>query len=128
MGELVLASDLGGTNLRMAAVGPGGEVVHRVRCATPHGQDPIEVVNAFADLSDRCREAVGQQRLRNVIGVAAPVILDAGKGIVYKAPNIPSLNGFQLGRELSKKLGLDVILGNDATSAAIGEHWLGAAR
>jgi len=128
MGELVLAADLGGTNLRMAAVGPSGEIAERVRRSTPHSDDPMVIVDAIGEMATEIQAAVGAKRLTLAIGVAAPVIMDARNGSVYKAPNLPAINGFNFAGELSKKLGLRVILENDATAAAIGEHWLGAAR
>src|SRR6185369_16230516 len=128
MGELVLAADLGGTNLRMAVVGRSGNVEHRSRCSTPRGNDPVTIINAVADLASECRKSIGQERLTSTIGVAAPVIVNAQNGTVYKAPNIPALNGFPFAARLSDRLGLKIVLENDATAAAVGEHWLGAAR
>jgi len=128
MGELVLAADLGGTNVRMAAIGPAGEIVHRVRRPTPLGSDPMDIVNAIGEMANQCRESVGAERLFQTFGIAAPVIMDAENDIVYKAPNIPAINGFHFNRELAKNLALSVVLENDATAAAIGEHWLGAAK
>ena len=128
MAELVLAADLGGTNLRLAAVGRSGKVEHRVRCATPRSDEPMEIVNAISELTSQCRQAVGAERLANTIGVAAPVIMDASTGLVEKAPNIPAFNGFRFAEALGEKLDLKVVLENDATAAAVGEHWLGAAR
>ena len=39
MSEIVLAGDLGGTNLRVAAVHSDGRLVHRCESVTPHGEN-----------------------------------------------------------------------------------------
>ena len=57
----------------------------------------------------------------------APAAKD-GDGLLTKLPNLPSLNGMNLKKALFDRFGLPVTLENDATAAAIGENWLGAAR
>lgn len=126
MAEFVLAADVGGTNLRMAVVSGDGRLMHRERCRTPHGTDPYVIVEAIGDLARRCREATGVSI--GSLGVAAPVIMDQARGIVARAPNLPMLDGFDLDRSLETSSGLAIVLENDATAAAIGEHWLGASR
>ena len=128
MGNLVLAADVGGTNLRMAAVDADGNVLHRDRASTPHDSDPTRVIGAIAELANKCRGALKDTGDITAIGVAFPATLDAAKGLIHFAPNLPMLNGIRLSADLEKLLGLNVILENDATSAAIGEHWLGASR
>ena len=47
---------------------------------------------------------------------------------IFSSPNLPELNGYDLADELAARLDIDVTLENDATAAAVGEHWLGASR
>jgi glucokinase len=127
MGKAVLAVDLGGTNLRLAAVASDGQILWRGRCSTPHEPDGGAIVDAIAKLARDAMVATGASV--DVIGVAVPAsVMDDERGIVYRLPNIPTLNGFPLSHELNEALGLSVILENDATCAAVGEQWLGAAR
>jgi len=128
MGELVLAADLGGTNLRVAAVDGDGQVLHHVRERTPHDPDPMTIVYAIADLAEKCRSEVAGGESIRAIGVAVPAAMDVTQGLVHYAPNLPMLNGMHMAAELERVVGLHVVLENDATSAAIGEHWLGASR
>lgn len=126
MDELVLAADLGGTNLRLAAVGRDGSIRHRARCATPRDDDPMSIVRSIGALAAECQQAAGETPFRPVIGVAAPATMDVSQGLIHYAPNLLMLNGFRFSDALSKTTGLRVVLENDATAAAIGEHWLGA--
>jgi glucokinase len=60
------------------------------------------------------------------IGVPSPV--DAERGVVAFAYNLPGWTNIHLGRELEDKLRVPIFLENDANMAAIGEHWRGVAQ
>jgi len=128
MSQIVLAVDLGGTNLRSAAVDDEGRMIHRGRRPTPHDADPNKIVDAMSRLAEECRTAVGPDVSICSIGVAAPATMDVSRGVIHYSPNLPMINGLLLSSKLQESLGLRVVLENDATSAAIGEHWLGASR
>src|SRR5436305_13432250 len=127
MGKRILAADLGGTNLRMAVVEENGRIEHRERCSTPQINSAEAIVSAIADLAKSCTDAVGQANIK-VLGVAIPALMNLGEGKIDIAPNLPMLNGVAFRAQLETALGLAVVLENDATAAAIGEHWLGASR
>lgn len=126
MGDKVLAVDLGGTNLRMAVVDRDGHIEHRERCSTPQVNDPDAIVSAIAGLAELCQKAIGSKSPIGILGAAVPAILNLREGKIDIAPNLPMLDGVAFEPKLKNKLGMDVILENDATAAAIGEHWLGA--
>ena len=126
MGDIVLALDLGGTNLRMAAVARNGDIVHRERCSTPHEKSSDAIISAVADLAGLCKQAVGEPV--SVLGAAVAAILNLQEGKIDIAPNLPMLDGVAFESKLRDATGLHVVLENDATAAAAGEHWLGASR
>jgi len=126
MFQYVLAADLGGTNLRMAVVARDGHIVHRERCSTPRSGDASLIVSTIANLVERCKQYIGSERF--IVGIAAPIIMDLAAGRIGTSPNLPMLDGFPLRSEVEKMVGVTTILENDATAAAIGEHWLGASR
>lgn len=129
MSNIVLAADLGGTNLRMAAVGAGGEILARAKRETPRSLGPDGIVDAIVSSA---RDCLKEERAKsNVlsIGLAIPAMsIDGQAGIVKKAANLPSLNGFALAPAIEKALGIPALLENDANAAAIGESWIGASR
>ena len=49
MSEIVLAVDLGGTNLRMAAVNRRGEVLFRTKRETPNAKYAGEIVEVIVE-------------------------------------------------------------------------------
>ena len=128
MGVEVLAVDLGGTNLRMAVVAEDGHIEHRERCSTPHVNSPQAIVEAIAGLAELCHERSSSGERIAILGAAVPAILNLVEGKIDRAPNLPMLDGVPFRPMLEKALGIEVILENDATAAAIGEHWLGASQ
>ena len=128
MKKLVLAADLGGTNLRMAVVGEDGEISYRARGSTPPNRTREEVLGLVLDLAARCIESAKDRSAISGFGIAAPAVVDQKNGILRAAPNLPDLNGFKITEYLASKLGMPIVLENDATAAGIGEHWLGASK
>ena len=125
MKQLVLAADLGGTNLRVAAVYDDGQILYRARRETPQTDRAHEIVSA---ISEAAKECLANAENVKVFAAAVPAIIDFEKGIPLRLPNIPALNNFHLAEALGNKLSLRCILENDANAAAIGENWLGASR
>ncbi len=113
--------DLGGTNLRVAAVAPTGEVLAEQHERT-HGN--------FDDLVAAMARHVGELVSKSgsvAVGVGAAGLIDRA-GTVRYAPNLPMLRQAPLGAALAEAVGLPVIVDNDANVAAWGEACHGAAR
>jgi glucokinase len=126
MKKIVIAMDLGGTNIRFAAVRPDGEIVSSHRRNTPTG-DRAAVVEAIIDGFARVLKASGV-RQPFAISAAVPTTSSTADGVLSKLPNLPLLDNFDLGGLLRNEFGVQVFVVNDATSATIGEHWLGASK
>ena len=128
-GGLVLAADLGGTNLRAATINSCGRIHDRTKQHTPKAEKPDEIVRAIvaaAREGERSCRARGE-KIR-AVSVVVPGTVQAENGVVTKAPNIPCLNGFRLSAALESELGWPAVLENDANAAAVGEMWMGAGR
>jgi len=128
MKEIVLATDLGGTNLRMAAIDRDGEVLYRTKRETPKTTRADEIVSAIVEAAEECRQTVKAQGTVLGIAAAVPGTVNVEKGIILKAPNVPSLDGFRISATLKDELNLPCFLENDANAAAVGESWLGASK
>lgn len=120
--------DLGGTNLRIAAVDDQGKLLEKITLGTQVALGRERVIN------DMC-EAIGQltKRYANLatlqgIGIGVPGIIDMKTGMVRESPNLPGWTESPVRAEIEKRLGARVILENDANVAALGEKWLGAGR
>ncbi|HEY6272949.1 MAG TPA: ROK family protein [Terriglobales bacterium] len=128
MPSFAIGVDLGGTNLRVAAVEDSGTPLEVLDAPTElhHGRD--YVLSQMAGRIRRLtRKFAGHYHLLGV-GVGVPGIIDLDSGIVHSAANLPGWEGFPIRNELELKLGLPVVLENDANCAALGEKWVGAGK
>ena len=123
---LVLGLDLGARFARGAVCDLTGDI--RVR------QD-VELTGSGADAALAAISAVAASLVaatgspRELIGravVGVPGVVD-DRGRLHLT-HFRSLEGVDLGRDLSARLGLDVTLVNDINLAALGEEWQGVAR
>jgi glucokinase len=123
--EIVLAADLGGTNLRMAAIDRHGKILYRAKRETPRGEFADEIVRAIVESARECRQNCADFQIK-VICVAVPGTVDADAGVIMTAPNLPVLNNFSMAAALAGELDVRALLENDANAAAVGENWCGA--
>ncbi len=124
----MIACDLGGTNLRMAAIDHQGNILYRTKRETPKADRADEIMRALIESADECSQNVKDLGHVVALAIAAPATVSAEKGIILKAPNVPALDGFRIVAALESELNLNVTLENDANAAAAGENWLGASR
>src|SRR6187399_1075180 len=127
MNKTVLAVDLGGTNMRMAAVGSDGNILFQTRTSTPGDVNPGGLIGLFSRLAAECRDAIGHEFVICAIAAGVPANINS-EGILHNLPNLPSIEGMNLKSDLERAFGVPAVLENDATAAAIGEDWLGASR
>lgn len=126
--KIVIACDLGGTNLRMAAIDSQGNILYRTKRDTPKVDRADEIVRAMVESANECRENVKELGKVLAIAMAAPATVNSEKGIILKAPNVPALDGFRIVAALEIELNLETILENDANAAGVGENWMGASK
>jgi glucokinase len=127
--DLVFVADLGGTHLRAALIDRCGTIRHQLKTSTPRAQKPDEIVRALVTAARECERQTRETQARIIrISVAVPGTINAAEGVVIKAPNVPSLDGFRLAAALESELSWPAILENDANAAAVGELWQGAGR
>lgn len=124
----VLACDLGGTNLRLAAISHEGEILTRAHRPTPRAQSAEEIFSLIKEAALECRGKLADGFSVTGIAAAVPATINFERGLMLKAPNVPALDGFEMRTALEAEFKLPAILENDANAAAIGEGWLGASR
>jgi len=126
--EYVLGADVGGTNLRIAAVAADGTILHEVSSPTPKTAPAQGVIDEIVSAAQKCVEELADSPRPKSFGLALAALVNPTVGRILRAPNLPQLDDLQLVDIVSDALGLDVVIENDATAAAIGEHWLGSSR
>ena len=122
-----LGIDIGGTKTAAVAIGADGELSDQVRMPTGFGAEAV-VATALRTV-ERMSELAGLRTASfTSIGIGIPGAVDSTTGRVEHAVNL-GLEGLDLGRRLSDRLGIDVRVENDVKAAALGaHHLLGMAR
>ena len=122
--------DLGGTKIQAAVVDGDHAVRGETRVATPTTGGPTDVAHAMAAALRQAAQSAGvEPSALEGVGVGSPGDVDAEKGTVTSARNLPDWEGsFPLAETLSQELGTRVALGNDVQVATDAEALLGAGR
>jgi glucokinase len=116
--DLVLAADIGGTQMRAALVDRNGEVLLKKSAPTPN---EARAAAALIDLIRSVGASDEGGRVAHAV-VGLPGAVDYRVGRLLWAPNLPDSWPDLLSRDkLSAQLGLQTYVANDADLAAIGE-------
>jgi glucokinase len=129
MEELIIAVDLGGTNVRVAAVNLKGRILRRISFPTEASRGRERVTeNILSNIKELLRgfskdkfEVIG-----GGFGIPGAIMLD--RGIVSQSPNLPGWEDYDIRSRLEDGLGMPIFIENDANAFALGEGWLGAAK
>jgi len=127
MGAYSIGVDLGGTNLRVAALNGEGQILQRVSIPAVYSAGPKHIVCDIVQAIRDVRSQVGITGLRGV-GIGIPGFIDMESGVVLGAANLPGFEDFPIRAEIQSELGIPILLENDANAAALGEMWMGAGR
>jgi glucokinase len=128
MSRFAIGVDLGGTNLRVAAINENGGLFDQVNLLT-------EVEKGREDVVDRLSSGILQlvERWKNVyqlagIGVGIPGIIRMKDGVLVASPNLPGWENFNIRAQIARRLNSPFYLENDANAAALGEKWIGSGK
>ena len=128
MTDYSIGVDLGGTNLRIAAMDAQGRLLEKVTLGTQVALGRDRVIDAMCQAIRGLADKYDGKAALQGIGIGVPGILDMRTGLLRESPNLPGWADYPVRTEIERRLGTRVILENDANSAALGESWLGAAR
>ncbi len=119
----LLGIDVGGTRIKAGLLADDGKVVDRRMMATEAQEGREAVLERLVDVIkwglDEGAEAVG-------VAFASP--MDPEKGVIYNPPNLPGFGVFPIRDYLKERVGIDVVIENDANAYMLGEWWMGAGR
>ncbi len=121
----VLGIDLGATKVVSALVADGGKLLHTSGRVVHANDGPQAVLETLLESAHRCLSGYPVRPTCVGVGVAAQV--DPEAGLVIHAPNLRWRN-IPLGPWIEERLGLPVLLVNDARAATYAEWRCGAGR
>ena len=121
--DIVLAADVGGTQMRAALVDADGTVLFRYAVATPTDTDvPAALIELIDSVGSKSAHGAPSHA---VIGLPGAVDYEAGQ--LLWAPHLHAdWPGILSNDRLTARLGLPVFVANDADLAAVGEAVFGA--
>jgi glucokinase len=125
--DLVIAVDLGGTQLRAALLDSAYHILARHAEPTRVEEGTDSVVERLIACVRRIGETAGWERIAGV-GISAPGPLDPWRGVIHWAPNFPGWRDVPLSDRLSEAVGCPAWMGNDGNLAALAEQRLGAGK
>ncbi len=123
----VLAIDLGGTKIFAAIISNKGQVIAREYCLTLADEGPEAVIDRILSTIDRLlnQRSINLSQLGS-ISIAAAGAIDFDKGLVTSSPHLPGWHDVPLRDIVKEKYRVNTFLINDASAAALGEHYFGA--
>jgi len=126
---LVIGVDIGGSNLRVALADIQGNVLGKWSTSTKATSSPEVVVAQIEEGVDSLLEqSNSSRRSLLVIAAGAPGVTDPKAGVVLVTSYLKGWKNVPLQHLLESALGVPAAVENDVRMAAVGEHWLGAAR
>ena len=120
--SLAIGVDVGGTKVGAGVVDPEGKIVEKVKRLTPAASPAMTeqvIVEVVTELRDRYPV--------DAVGIGAAGFVDETRSTVLFAPNLAWRNE-PLKKQVQERVGLPVLVENDANAAAWAEVVLGAAR
>ena len=127
MGEYSIGVDIGGTNLRAAAVASDGVMLDKLSGTTDLHEGREAVIQDIIDSIHRLKEKRGADTLAGVgIGVPGFILMEEGK--IIGSNNLPEFENYPMRDDIGRKLGTPIFLENDANAAGYAEFRFGGAR
>jgi glucokinase len=123
---VVAGIDLGGTGSRFIVYGQDGVIASTAVATAALGAGDLE--QRLARLVDTLRSLVPAGRALLAVGIGASGPVDRATGVIHNYETLPMFSGCPLVAALQKRLPVDVIIDNDAVTAAIAEQRLGGGR
>jgi glucokinase len=122
--DLTIGVDIGGTKVAGGVVTPDGRVLARIRTETPdRSKSPSVVENTITEVVQELRREYAVR----AVGIGAAGFVDEERANVLFAPHL-SWRREPLRDALVARLGLPVVVENDANASAWAEVWVGSGR
>lgn len=125
MTQFVIGIDIGGTMIKGGLFDLNGSLLAKASQPTAHASGVHNFLDSVSSLVDQLSR-YGHETAAVGIGIAG--ILDFSRSTLLESPNLQSLNGTALRDLLTRRLGVPVLLENDANCAALGELWVGSGK
>ena len=113
MPDFSIGVDLGGTNLRIAAVSATGQLLEKVTLGTKVALGRDHVINEMCDAIHRLSAQYKESGKLMGAGIGIPGIIDMQSGMLRKSANLPGWEEYPVRAEIERRLNARVVLEND---------------
>lgn len=125
---LLMGIDVGGTNLRIG-VFDDLALIDEMRFQADfsgicQNNSPNVAWQQILNMMEKAIRAVLAQHEVHTIGIGFPGFIDPATKILAQSPNLSGLKNVNLAGNLAQRLGIKVVVENDANAAAYGEYHL----
>lgn len=128
MPKVFIGVDLGGTNIKIGCFDAYLTLICKASVPTHIEQGPEGVVERIGQTVEKLLSEKGYSAADvSAAGIGSPGVIDIDNGIVKAASNL-KFNNVPLCQMLSKRLGVPVVLENDANVTCWAEHVAGAGK
>ena len=128
MPDFSIGVDMGGTNLRIAAISADGTLLEKITTSVKLAMGRDYVMGEMCDAIRHLTEKHKSDGKFLGAGIGVPGIIDLKLGVMRKSANLPGWIDYPVREVIERNLGVPIFLENDAKAAALGERWLGAGR
>jgi len=126
---VVAGVDIGGSNLRIGLADLHGGVLERWNTSTKGTSSPDDVITLIKQgIEQLLQQTCCSQRSLLSVAAGAPGVTNSQTGIVLATSFLKGWKDVPLRQLLESALGVPAAVENDVRMAALGEHWMGAAR
>ena len=126
MKGIVIGVDVGGTNIRCAAVSMDKGIINLQKEKIISKKSKAEINGQLIGIINNIKHSLNEKIMG--IGVGVPSIIDLKNGIVNETFNLPAWHNVPLKRILEVKFKVPVKINNDAKCFALGEKHFGCAK
>ena len=124
--DVIAAVDIGGTKIALGLSDLEGRALPFRRFPTQVERGPHRILeHALDELEKMAAEAGGRVA---AVGVGCGGPLSRSRGLILSPPNLPGWDEFPVVSLIEERMGVPVLLDNDANAAALGEYEYGAGR
>ena len=127
MGKCRIGIDVGATNIKVGLFDENMEMIDHIQTLIDQDADLDRLMDYIASLAKRVAKD-NNIEVSDLLGVGAafPCYIDYKNGIALDACNVMALSNAPVRDMLYERLGVPVVVDNDANAAALGEHRMGA--
>jgi len=125
--ELFVGIDLGATNIKGALVNVEGHILEEKSIPTEVDGGVEHVMSRMMGVIRYLVSLAGKVPVTGV-GIGCPGQVNVRKGIFHGGPNFPGWKDVPLVFEIERRIGIPVVIDNDANLAALGEYAYGGGK